>query len=159
MDASFKLGSGFLKVYLKKCGSEAGYMKSNGGTESSTEQPIRYSIDGGVMNDVHPLLKPFLDPGDKNIENMTFPKVFVERMLETNGRAALEKGHRDEREEIVCRLIANGMSTDEVSLILKIRVDEIRDIAKYNGNRIADYAKKLKARRKSRERAAFYEKG
>jgi len=129
-------------------------MNNTNNTESPTEQTIRYTKDGRTMTDIHPLLKAFLEPGDKNIENMTFPKAFVEKMLENNERAALEKGHRDEREEIVCRLIANGMSVDEVSLILKIRVDEIRDIAKYNGNRIADYARKLKARRRSREKAA-----
>ena len=129
-------------------------MSKTDNTESPTKQTIRYSKDCGDMTDVHPLLKAFLEPGDKNIENMTFPKAFVEKMLETNERAALEKGHRDEREEVVCRLIANGMSVDEVSLILKIRADEIRDIARYNGNRIADYAIKLKARRRSREKAA-----
>lgn len=109
------------------------------------------------MSEIHPLLQMFLEPGDTNIENMKFPKVFVEKMLETNSRSYLQKGHNDEREELVCRLLASDMAADEVSLILKIRVDDIRIIEKHNGEKIKDYAKKLKARRKSRERAAKQE--
>jgi hypothetical protein len=104
------------------------------------------------MSDIHPLLEAFLSPGDTDINNMQFPKPVVEKMLETNKRLYLEKGHKDEREEIVCRLLGSGMSAEEISLILKIRIEDILDIERYNRERIIDYGKKLKTRRKSRER-------
>lgn len=103
------------------------------------------------MSEVHPLLKAFMEPGETDFNNAKFPKAFVEKMLETNTRVALEKGHRDEREELVCRLLASGMYIDEISVVLKIRAEEISQIEHANPNIIADYAKKLKARRKSRE--------
>jgi hypothetical protein len=106
------------------------------------------------MNTIHPILKAFMEPGDTNVENTKIPKAFVEEMLETNPRLALDKGHRDEREEIICRLLASDMSPNEISLILKLRTDYILEIGTYNGEKIRDYAKKLKARRKSLERTA-----
>jgi hypothetical protein len=102
------------------------------------------------MSKIHPLLKAFMEQGESDVENMKIPKAFVEKMLETNTRLSTEMGHRDEREEIICRLLANDMSVDEISLILKIRTAEIIDIEKYNDTRIVDYRNKLKARRKSR---------
>jgi hypothetical protein len=102
------------------------------------------------MSKIHPLLEVFLEPGDSNVENMKIPKAFVEKMLETNTRLSTEKGHRDEREEVICRLLANDMTADEISLVLKLRIAEILDIQKYNDTKIADYRKKLRARRKSR---------
>lgn len=91
---------------------------------------------------------------DEDPDVISIPKALVEKMLETNERLSRESERQKEREELVCRLLASGMPAEEVSLILKIRVEEIRDIEEYNGDRIADYAKKLKARRKSREREA-----
>ena len=82
-----------------------------------------------------------------------FPKAFVEKMLETNERLAKQSGQDNEREENVCRLLASGMSIDEISLILKIRTDEIRIIESNNVRvKIPEYVRTYKARRKSRER-------
>ena len=82
-----------------------------------------------------------------------FPKAFVEKMLEANERLAKQSGHDNEREENVCRLLASGMPIDEISLILKIRTDEIRIIESNNVRvKIPEYARTYKARRKSRER-------
>jgi len=103
------------------------------------------------MSEIHPILKMFLEPGDTNVENMKFPKAFVEKMLDVTERSALEKGHNDEREEIVCRLLASGMAADDISLVLKLRADNVLAIEKQNGEKVKDYAKKLKARKKSRE--------
>ena len=72
------------------------------------------------MNDIQSLFKSFLEPEDMNIENIQFPKPFVEKVLSTDERLALAKGHKDEREENICRLLGCGMSVDDVSIILKI---------------------------------------
>jgi len=96
-----------------------------------------------------------MEPGDDNPANMKIPRAFVEKMLETNERLARESERKKEREEIICRLLASGMPVDEISIVLKIRAEEIREIEDSNvRSKIPDYAKKLKARRKSRERAA-----
>ena len=105
------------------------------------------------MGAIHPILQAFLPPVETDIEKMHIPKAFVEKMLETNSRIATAQGHSDERKEIVCRLLGSGMSVDEISLILKIRTAEITEIERYNHDVIADYGKKLKARRRSRERS------
>ena len=102
------------------------------------------------MKGIATVLDELMKPGQG------IPKPFVDRLLEVNQRAALKKGHEDERDELVCRLLANDMTAEEVSLILKIRVEDIRYIEDGNGDKIADYAKKLKARRKGRERAAAH---
>ena len=83
---------------------------------------------------------------------MKIPKAFVEKMLELTERSALEQGHKTEREELTCRLLASGMGFEEVSLVLKIRVNEIEDIARCNQSRIENYTKTLKARRRSRSK-------
>ena len=84
----------------------------------------------------------------------TLPKALVEMMLKTNERLARESGQNNEREENVCRMLASGMPIDEISLILKIRADEIRIIESNNAKiKIPEYTRTYKARQKSRERA------
>lgn len=63
---------------------------------------------------------------------------------------AKESATRVERTECVCRLLASGLSTDEVYVLLCLRREEVEDIAKAYGNneKIAKYAKTLKERRK-----------
>ena len=97
----------------------------------------------------------------KNVEDAfdlmgdTLPRTFVNMMLETNERLARQSASEQEREEIVCRLIASGMSVEEISLRLKIRADEIRIIENNNEIRkIPEYTRTYKARAKSRERAS-----
>ena len=81
----------------------------------------------------------------------TLPKFLVEKMLETNERLARQSAHEKEREEIVCRLLASDMTVDDISLILKIRADEIRIIESNNAKTtIPEYTRTYKARVKSR---------
>ena len=83
----------------------------------------------------------------------TFPASYVKQMMDTTERLARQSGHDNEREEIVCRLLASGMTIDEISLILKIRKDEIRIIESNNAQKIIpEYTRTYKARRKSREK-------
>jgi hypothetical protein len=83
------------------------------------------------------------------------PQSFVEKMLDTNMRLTRQSAQEKEREEIVCRLLASDMPIDEISVILKIRKEEIQVIQSNNAAvKIPNYADKLKVRRKSREKAA-----
>ena len=89
-----------------------------------------------------------------DISGENLPRAFVEMMLKTNERLARESGQYNEREENVCRLLASGMSVDEISLLLKIRADEIRIIESNNAKgKIPEYTRTYKSRLKSRERA------
>jgi DNA-binding NarL/FixJ family response regulator len=68
---------------------------------------------------------------------------------------ARESGKKNEREEIVCRLLANGMSAEEIEVILCDRVDNIHIIkSNHAATTIPKYTKKLKERRRRRERQA-----
>ena len=88
------------------------------------------------------------------IKGDTLPKVFVEKMLETNERHARKSAQEKEREEVICRLLASGMPAEEISLILKIRIDEIRTIESNNAKeKIPEYARTYKARAKNKARA------
>lgn len=53
-----------------------------------------------------------------------------------------------ERTESVCRLLASGMSEEEVVVILCLRKDDVENIAQYNADKIAKYTKTLKERKK-----------
>ena len=103
--------------------------------------------------DADNFLKHFVRDGETGIDPSLVAQL-IEKVTEANTRLAREGGREQEREELICRLLASGMPAEEISLILKIRVEVIRDIDEYNRSKIADYAKKLKTRRKSRERAA-----
>ena len=83
----------------------------------------------------------------------TLPRAFVNMMLETNERLARQSASENEREENVCRLLASGMSVEEISLRLKIRADEIL-IIQYNNekNKIPEYMRTYKARAKSKSK-------
>jgi len=84
----------------------------------------------------------------------TLPKFFVEKMLETNERLARQSAHEKEREDIVCRLLASGMTVDDISLILKIRADEIRILESNHAKiTIPEYTRTYKARVKSRAKS------
>ena len=77
----------------------------------------------------------------------------VSKLLNDNTDVAIQVGREREREELVCRLLASGMSAEEISIVLNIRVESIRVIESNNKSiAILDYAKKLKARRKYREK-------
>jgi hypothetical protein len=99
------------------------------------------------------MLTAFKEFLNKNPGEPALPVAFVNQMLENREREARRSAQAQEREEIVCRLLASGMTVDEISLILKIRREEISVIEQNNAAvKIPDYTKKLKARRKGRER-------
>ena len=90
-----------------------------------------------------------------DLSDMLLPKAFVEKMLVTNERLARESAREQEMEENVCRMIASGMTAEEISLVLKIRVEEVRIIENNNtGRKIPEYTRTYKSRVKSRERAS-----
>ena len=53
-----------------------------------------------------------------------------------------------ERTESVCRLLASGMSVEEVIVVLCLRRDEVEAIVKSDSDKISKYAKTLKERKK-----------
>ena len=82
------------------------------------------------------------------------PDKFLEHISNLRDMAH-NNGHEDEREELVCRLLASGMPVEEIAVILNIRADAIRIIEHNNAATIIpDYTTKLKERRKRREKAA-----
>ena len=82
------------------------------------------------------------------------PRELVSKMIETTEYSARQSAHKKEREEIVCRLLASGMEAPQISLILKIRKEEIEEIQSNNAKiKIPEYAKTYKSRLKIRERA------
>ena len=106
----------------------------------------------GNENNPHDTMPKNLGDGIDLMMGDTLPKQFVEMMLKTNERLAKESGQNNEREENVCRLLASGMSIDEISLILKIRADEIRIIESNNAkNKIPEYTRTYKARQKTKK--------
>ena len=69
--------------------------------------------------------------------------------------SAYQNGQADEREEIVCRLLASGMPVEEIAVVLCKRVAEIELIQSNNASiAIPKYMKKLAERRKRREKQA-----
>lgn len=69
---------------------------------------------------------------------------------------ARQSGQENEREELVCRLLASGMPVEEISVVLCIRTDAVRIIEQNNATiKIPDYAKKLKDRRRRRQKQSL----
>ncbi|MDR2532336.1 MAG: hypothetical protein LBC82_05795 [Oscillospiraceae bacterium] len=100
----------------------------------------------GKFNDI-------LNMNPQELSNLSVPLSFVSRTLDSCRYHSYNSGREDEREEFVCRLLANGMSHEEICVVMKIRIEEIRIIESNNAAiKIPDYVKKLKARRKSREK-------
>lgn len=65
---------------------------------------------------------------------------------------AIKSGQDNEREELVCRLLANGMPVEEIAVVLCLRTEVVNMIEHNNAaTKIPEYAKKLKERRKRRE--------
>jgi|GEM_PF-2031769 len=109
------------------------------------------------MNSTNKFLKAFAQDLDSGFDpaGMSFPKSLVERMLANSEYFARQSGQEHEREDNVCRMLASGMPIEEISLILKIRTDEIRIIERNNTRvKIPEYTRTYKSRAKSRARAA-----
>ena len=103
------------------------------------------------MDYIHGVLKEFLPSGETDISKAQFPMAIVSKMIDINKNMSFESGQHKEREENVCRLLASGMSAEDVSVVLKLRLNDIEIIERFNDDKIKDYAKKLKARQKYRK--------
>ena len=104
------------------------------------------------LTETKAVLKGLID-GSANYEDMTFSGKMVARLLDTNMEKSVLYGQEKEREELVCRLLASGMTAPDVSVILNIRLDAVRTIEDNNSKiLIPEYAKTLKSRRKYREK-------
>jgi hypothetical protein len=68
----------------------------------------------------------------------------IDRLLYDAKQSAMQT----ERTEAVCRLLASGMTVEEVIVLLCLRRDEVESIAESNGEKIVKYAKTLKERQK-----------
>lgn len=80
------------------------------------------------------------------------PERFSEHM-ENMREMARQSGQDNEREELVCRLLASGMPVEEISVVLCLRADAVRIIEQNNAaTKIPDYTKKLNERRKRRQK-------
>ena len=89
-----------------------------------------------------------------NLYSSMPPERFFEHINNLERRGELN-GRDKEREEIVCRLLANGMTAEEISVILCVKTEVIRTIEKNNAAiKIPEYTKKLKERRRRREKQA-----
>ena len=87
-----------------------------------------------------------------NFYSSMSPEVFSEH-IKNSERLAENRGREKEREEIICQLLASGMTVEEVAVILCIKKDIIHTIEKGNATqKIPEYAKKINLRRKRRER-------
>ena len=89
-----------------------------------------------------------------NLYSSMTPERFFEHISNLERRGELN-GQDKERGEIVCRLLANGMTAEEIAVILCVKTEVIRAIEKSNAAiKIPEYTKKLKERRRRRERQA-----
>jgi len=63
-----------------------------------------------------------------------------------------EHARRNEREDIICRLIAAGMSVDDIALTLVEPIAAVQDIAeRCRDRRIRDYTRTFKQRQKRKQ--------
>jgi len=98
-------------------------------------------------------VKNFMSDGKVDFSKLTYSWDMVRRMLESCRYLSIESGKDDEREEWICRLLASGMSAQDISLIRNIRIENITPVEQSNAKiKIPDYAKKLNSRRKYREK-------
>jgi hypothetical protein len=95
------------------------------------------------------LFKAFCDPSINN-EDIMISIVQAGELMALIEENTLNRGRSQERNETVCRLLASDMSAEEVSVILKIHVNEVQEAEKYSSKKINEYAKTLKGRRKYR---------
>jgi hypothetical protein len=106
------------------------------------------------MNDTSEMKSIFEDAlHGVDLSNTAVPYPIHYRTLEARAQQAAKKGHEEEREEIVCRLLANNMSISEIVDVLGLRENEIKLIEQNNiSTTIPQYKKKLQERRKRRQK-------
>ena len=105
------------------------------------------------LTEAHAAMKGIIT-GAANFEDMTFSGKMVARFLMNNTEKSVMDGREAEREELVCRLLASGMTVEEISVILNIRIENVRIMESNNAKiLIPEYVKTLKSRRKYREKS------
>lgn len=91
--------------------------------------------------------------GDK-LATTSVPMQVFSATLMSSIETATSNGRKDEREELICRLLASGMAVEEISIVLNLRKRDVEIIQKNHARiKIPDYAKKLKQRRERRLKA------
>jgi len=64
-----------------------------------------------------------------------------------------DRARDDERKEVICRLIAAGMSVDDIALAMAWRVKEVQAIAdSYQDRKIPEFVKSFKQRQKRKQK-------
>ena len=85
--------------------------------------------------------------GDKLAPTSVPMQVFSATLMSSIETATMN-GREDEREELVCRLLASTMSVEEISIVLNLRKRDVEIIQKNHASiKIPDYKKKFKQRR------------
>jgi type I restriction enzyme R subunit len=79
------------------------------------------------------------------------PPLKFSEMLNDHYEMGKRSGTDDKRDEVICRLLAAGMS-EEVAVVLCVKADTVSEAVKHRSEIIKTYARQLKARRKRRER-------
>jgi hypothetical protein len=77
----------------------------------------------------------------------TMPPELVARTFETHGRIAEESAKKKTMNEVVCRLLASGMTAEEIVMLLYIKVEVVDAAVKIHRELIEKYAQQLKGRR------------
>jgi len=75
------------------------------------------------------------------------PPELVVRAFDIHARLAGESTQKKTLNDVVCRLLASGMTADEIVMVLKIKSDVVDDAVRYEKELITKYAKQLKVRR------------
>lgn len=91
--------------------------------------------------------------GEK-LATTSVPMQVFSATLMSSIETATSNCREDEREELICRLLASGMAVEEIPIVLNLRKQDVETIQKNNASiKIPDYAKKLKQRRERRLKA------
>ena len=80
------------------------------------------------------------------------PPAMFNRTIQLHYDSGKQRGAEDKQYEVIRRLLAAGMTEDEISVVLRIRESDVEYISANSKKEIDLLAKQLKARRKSRER-------
>ena len=79
------------------------------------------------------------------------PSVFA-RTIENHYDSGIRKGAEDKQNEVICRLLASGIPEEEISVVLRIKMSDVENVASSSKKEIESFSKQLRARRKSHER-------
>jgi DNA-binding NarL/FixJ family response regulator len=81
-----------------------------------------------------------------------YPDFMMEKLLENNSRIYQQIGEKAARTEAICRLLAAGMTADEIITVLKYKPWDVEEAQAANREKIETYARQLKARRVAKKK-------